>query len=173
MRTWIFSNESKSETRGYIYVLKSLSQDDQISSIRDLYKIGFSSMSVTERVANAKNDPTYLMAEVEIVESYRLTGDYNPQKVEHMIHKIFAGATLDLSIADKTGKIYTPREWYCVPITAIRHAVELIESGDIIYYEYSRGSANGGKFTKLIIAPRIKTVKPRDTISAAVIESIS
>ena len=39
---------------GWIYVLKSKSVDTKISSIKDLYKIGFSTVPVDERIKNAK-----------------------------------------------------------------------------------------------------------------------
>ena len=121
---------------GYIYILRSLSKDSKINTIANLHKIGFSTTSVSKRIANAKEDPTYLMADVEVVESYRLTGDYNPQKVEHMIHGIFADAALDLNIINKDGREYKPMEWYSVPIQVIREAVDLISSGEIVHYVY-------------------------------------
>ena len=124
------------ETKGYIYVVRSLSKDSKISTISNLYKIGFSKTPVSQRIANAKDDPTYLMADVELVESYRLTGDYNPQKVEHMIHRVFADAALDLKIIDKNGIEYKPLEWYSVPIHIVREVVDLIDSGEIVHYVY-------------------------------------
>lgn len=122
--------------KGYIYVVRSLSEDSKINTIENLYKIGFSKTPVFQRIANAKDDPTYLMADVELVESYKLTGDYNPQKVEHMIHRVFADVALDMNIIDKNGREYKPMEWYCVPIHVIREVVDLIDSGDIVHYVY-------------------------------------
>ncbi|MEX0895661.1 MAG: GIY-YIG nuclease family protein [Patescibacteria group bacterium] len=124
------------DTTGYVYIVKSLSDDPKINTIADLYKIGFSRTPVSKRISGSKEDPTYLMSELELVESYRLTGHYNPKKVEHMIHRIFSDAALDITIADKHGKNYVPKEWYCVPIQAIRHAIDLIDSGEIINYTY-------------------------------------
>lgn len=124
------------EIRGYIYVVKSLNEDLKISTIENLYKIGFSTTPVSKRISGSKDDPTYLMSEVELVESYRLTGNYNPIKVEGFLHRVFSHVAMDLTITDKNGRLYTPREWYCVPIEAIRHAVELIDSGEIINFTY-------------------------------------
>ena len=124
------------DTKGYIYIVKSLSEDPKINTIENLYKIGFSRTPVARRIAGAKDDPTYLMADVELVESFKITGDYNPQKIEHFIHRVFADAALDISITDKNGKEYIPKEWYCVPIHIIRLAVELIDTGEIINYIY-------------------------------------
>lgn len=125
-----------SDIKGYIYIVRSLSEDPKISTIENLYKIGFSTTPVSKRIAGAKDDPTYLMSEVELVESFRVTGDYNPQKIEHFIHRVFADAALDLSITDKNGRSYIPKEWYCVPIHIIRLAVELIDTGEITNYIY-------------------------------------
>lgn len=124
------------DIKGYIYVVQSLSEDPKINTIENLYKIGFSRTPVTKRISGAKEDPTYLMADVELVESFKVTGNYNPQKIEHFIHRVFADAALDLTIVDKYGKSYIPREWYCVPIHIIRLAVELIDTGEIVNYIY-------------------------------------
>lgn len=129
--------DSEKDTTGYIYIVKSLSDDPKINTISDLYKIGFSRNPVSKRLSGSQDDPTYLMSDLELVESYRLTGDYNPQKVEHMIHRIFSDAALDISITDKHGKDYTPTEWYSVPLQAIRHAIDLIDSGEIVNYMYN------------------------------------
>lgn len=123
---------------GYIYVLKSKSDDEKITSIKDLHKIGFATTTVAERIKNAEKDPTYLMAGVEVVDSYVVTGDYNPQKVEHFIHRIFADAKVELTIIDKDGREYTPSEWYSVPLVAIEQAVNMLQNGDIVDYHYSK-----------------------------------
>ena len=126
----------ESEAVGRIYILSSSSTDQKITTIKNLYKIGVTSGSVANRVRNAAADPTYLMAPVKIIEDYRLTGDYNPQKVEDLIHQVFGHAKVDLQITAPDGKLYTPREWYSVPLGAILEAVELIGSGEIIDYHY-------------------------------------
>jgi hypothetical protein len=126
----------ESEAVGHIYILSSLSTDQKITTIKNLYKIGVTSGSVANRVRNAAADPTYLMAPVKIIEDYRLTGDYNPQKVEDLIHQVFGRAKVDLQITAPDGKLYTPQEWYSVPLGAILEAVELIGSGEIIDYHY-------------------------------------
>jgi hypothetical protein len=125
---------------GYIYVLSSKSSDEKVSSIKDLHKIGFSTTSVADRIKNAEKDATYLMAGVEVVDSYVITGDYNPQKVEHFIHRIFADAKVDLTIIDKDGREYTPSEWYSVPLIAIEQAVNMLQNGDIVNYHYDKES---------------------------------
>lgn len=126
-------------TTGYIYVLKSKSKDEHVATIKNFYKIGQTSGSVEERIKNAESDPTYLMASVEIVQTYRLTGDYNPEKVEHLLHKFFADAKVELTMIDGTGSEYTPDEWYSVPIEAIEQAVDLLNTGEIVDYVYQDG----------------------------------
>jgi hypothetical protein len=123
---------------GYIYVLKSLNTSDNVTSIRDLHKIGFTVTTIADRIKNAEKDPTYLMAGVEVVDSYIITGDYNPQKVEHFIHRIFADAKVDLKIIDSEGREYTPSEWYSVPLLAIEQAVNMLQNGDIVDYHYDK-----------------------------------
>ena len=71
---------------GHIYVLKFLSEKDKISSISNLYKIGFSSNSVKERIRNAENDPTYLMAPVKLVSSW-MCYNMNTMKFEQLIQR--------------------------------------------------------------------------------------
>lgn len=127
---------SNDTTVGHIYILESLSEDPKVKMIKDLYKIGYTNTSVQERVKNASNDPTYLMAPVQIIEEYRLTGDYNPQKVEDLIHGIFGASKVDLEIIDKDGKVYAPSEWYSVPLPSILEAIDMISTGEIIHYHY-------------------------------------
>jgi len=122
--------------KGHVYILKSKSLDPKITSIKDLYKIGYSTTTTVERIKNAEGDPTYLMAPVEIVANFILTGEYNPQKVEHFIHRIFNDAALDLNIIDSVGREYHPKEWYSVPLPIIEQAVNLLQSGEITKYFY-------------------------------------
>lgn len=120
---------------GYIYILKSKSQDEQISSIKNLYKIGFSRTGVFERIKNAENEPTYLMADVEEIAHYKCY-NMNVQKLEKIIHTFFANARLQLDVFDNDGNRHTPREWFIIPLEIIEEAIMLITSGDIINYFY-------------------------------------
>ena len=43
---------------GFIYVLRSLSEDPKIKEIENLYKIGFSIQPVKQRIQNAEQEPT-------------------------------------------------------------------------------------------------------------------
>lgn len=124
------------EAVGRIYVLESLSEDPKIKMIKNLYKIGVTTGSVANRIKNAPNDPTYLMAPVHVLEDFRLTGEYNPQKVEALIHRIFGHVKVNLEITDNDGMSYKPSEWYSVPLSAIIDAVELIQTEEIVNYVY-------------------------------------
>lgn len=126
------------EIKGYIYILRSQSADPAVQNVKDLHKIGFTSTTIVDRIKDAEKDPTYLMAGVEVVDSYVLTGDYNPQKVEHFIHRIFADAKVDLTIVGPDGREYVPSEWYSVPLLAIEQAVNMLQNGDIVDYHYSK-----------------------------------
>lgn len=114
---------------GYVYVLKSKSTDPSISSIKDLYKIGFTRQKVEERIANAKNDATYLYADVEIVASWEV---YNIKAVdfENALHKLFKRAQLQLAAG-----IAHPKEWYIVPYKIIEEAVSRLIQGERIGYD--------------------------------------
>ena len=120
---------------GYIYILKSKSQDDRIITKRNLYKIGFSSNDITERIKNAKNEPTYLMADVEVVAIYECF-NMNSQKLEQLLHKFFGESCLDIEIFDKEGKSHYPREWFIAPLDVIDEVIGLVLSGEIVNYRY-------------------------------------
>ena len=129
-------NQEDLET-GYIYVLKSLSNNPRICNTKNLFKIGFSTTSVEERVKNAQQDPTYLMAPVFIVATYRCF-NMNPQRFERLMHRFFSDSCLDIEITDNNGKNYTPKEWFIAPITVIGNVIELIIKGEIVNYSYDK-----------------------------------
>lgn len=137
-----FELKNDENAAGYIYVLKSLSEDPAIVTIKDLYKIGVTTDVVERRVANAGSDPTYLMAPVKIVAKYKLTGEYQPMKVESLIHRFFADAKVDLEIIDKSGTSYIPDEWYSVSIEVIEEVIDRIGDKSIIGYYYNSVSQN-------------------------------
>ncbi|HEY5592213.1 MAG TPA: GIY-YIG nuclease family protein [Paludibacter sp.] len=127
-------NEDDSET-GFIYILKSLSNDPKIQSIPNLCKIGYSSIPVEERIKNAELEPTYLMAPVKIVSTIKCY-NLNPQKFEQLIHNFFGKTCLNFDIFDINGKRHTPREWFIAPLDSIEEAIEFIISGEIVDYRY-------------------------------------
>jgi hypothetical protein len=120
---------------GYIYILKSLSEDEIIRNIDDLYKIGYSTVAVDERIKNAKNESTYLMADVLKVASYKCF-NMNTQKFEQLLHQFFGNSCLNINIIGKDKQNHTPREWFIAPLNVIKQAVVLLINGEIIYYKY-------------------------------------
>jgi hypothetical protein len=122
---------------GYIYILKSKSEDERIKSIKNLYKIGFSTTDVKERVKNAQNDPTYLMAPVSIVGVYEIY-NLNAQKLELLLHRFFGMSCLDIDIYDKNNQRHSPREWFIAPLNIIEQVIGLIDSGEIVNYKYDK-----------------------------------
>ena len=124
---------------GHIYVLKSLSTYPDITSVKDLYKIGFSTVPIEERIKNAEDDPTYLMAPVHVVETFECF-NLNPQKLELLLHRFFGKVCLEVDVFDKAGKRYTPREWFIAPLPVVEEAIELIISGEIVDYKYDAGA---------------------------------
>jgi len=64
-----------------------------IQENRDLiHKIGVTGGKVETRVANAENDPTYLLAGVDIIAEYQLY-DINRSKLETMIQSFASGSS--------------------------------------------------------------------------------
>ena len=131
----LFAVTDDDKQNGYIYILKSLSTDDRIATKRNLYKIGFSTTSVEQRIQNAKDDPTYLMADVKIVSAYEVY-NVNPHKLEQLIHQFFGNSCLDIDIVGENGKVHRPREWFIAPLNVIEEAIELIINGNIVLYKY-------------------------------------
>lgn len=127
-------NEADKVT-GYIYILKSKSANADITTIPNLHKIGFSTTTIEERIKNALQDPTYLMADVKIISSYTC---YNltAQVFEKIIHTFFGSVCLAIDIFDAKGARHSPREWFTVPLNVIEEVVPLIINGDIVKYRY-------------------------------------
>lgn len=129
------------EASGTIYVLRSKSDHPFVAENRELvHKIGVTNMSVEKRIAGAQLQPTFLMANVEIVATYELY-NISRTKLESLIHRIFEPARLEIEIMDRFGRPVVPREWFLVPLFAIKEAVERIKDGTISRYRYDPNSA--------------------------------
>jgi hypothetical protein len=139
----LFSSESTDgdQASGTIYVLRSKSDDPAITAHRDvLHKIGVTGGDVARRIVNAKLDPTFLMADVEIIATFELY-NINRAKLENLIHRIFDPAKLNIEIRDRFGHSVIPREWFLVPLFVIREAVDRIKDGTITGYIYDPKAA--------------------------------
>jgi T5orf172 domain len=131
-----FNNITEADkTTGFIYVLKSKSDNSDIKAIENLYKIGYSTTPVEERIKNANKEPTYLMADVSIIATYKCY-NLNLQKFEQLIHQFFGKVRLNLDVINTKGQQFAPREWFIVPFNVIDKTIELIKSGDILDYAY-------------------------------------
>ena len=123
-----FTLTDKDVESGTIYVLRSKSSRPEIAAIKDLYKIGFTVTSVESRIANAKNEPTYLCADVEVVATWKV---YNVKSstFEALIHKLFAPVQLQVTVDG-----HRPKEWFIIPFKVIEEAINAIISGKSIEY---------------------------------------
>lgn len=121
---------------GTIYVLRSKSAHPYVEEHRQLiHKIGVTGQPVASRIANARNDPTFLLADVDVVAEYRLY-NINRTKLEGLIHRALGPARLDLSAGDRFGKTVQPREWFLVPLSAIDELVAKISDGSVTAFHY-------------------------------------
>ncbi len=120
---------------GFVYVLRSMSQKPEIKSLKHLYKIGFSRGPVEERIRNAAQEATYLMAPVAIVTTYQCY-NFNPHKLESVLHSFFGSACLQVEIVDAKGHRCEPKEWFIAPLDVVNSAIELLISGDIVRFRY-------------------------------------
>mgnify|MGYP004522022229 CR=1 FL=1 len=127
---------------GTIYVLRSKSDQSYVAGHRDLlHKIGVTGGDVQARISNARLDPTFLLADVEVVATYRLF-NINRTKLENIIHRVFEPARLDVTIPDRFNNPVVPREWFLVPLFVIDEAVERIRDGSIQNMRYDPSTAS-------------------------------
>ena len=134
----LFSNQEEDDDQavGGVYVLRSKSDNPFITENRKvIHKIGITKGSVKQRVANAAKDPTYLLADVEIVETYKISNlDLN--RLEKLLHRFFDPARLDLQLKDRFGFDVEPREWFLVPLPIIEEAIRKLIDGTLPKYRY-------------------------------------
>ncbi len=139
----LFASEAADgdQASGTIYVLRSKSDHPLVSANRDLvHKIGVTNMSVAQRTAGARLQPTFLMADVEVVATYELF-NINRSKLENLIHRVFEPARLDIAIKDRFGNPVVPQEWFLVPRFVIDEVVDRIKDGTITGYRYDPKTA--------------------------------
>ncbi|WP_445498126.1 GIY-YIG nuclease family protein, partial [Pseudomonas aeruginosa] len=77
--------QAEDKKSGYLYVLQSLSTVPEIAGLKNLFKIGYSTVPVPERIKTAAEEPTYPMAPVKVVEVVECYNLY-PQKFELLLH---------------------------------------------------------------------------------------
>jgi hypothetical protein len=126
---------------GTIYVLRSLSSHPFVAEHRELiHKIGVTGGKVETRIAGAEKDATYLLADVEVVATYKLH-NLNRTRLENIFHRLFGAAQFDLTIEDRFGHPVKPREWFLVPLHVIDEAVQRIRDGSITEVVYDPKTA--------------------------------
>lgn len=145
----LFSGEPSEEEipSGCIYIVRSKSSHPFIAENRTvIHKIGVTgAKDVKKRFANAKKDPTFLLADVELVGEVKLS-NINRVKLENLLHRFFAEARLDMVLKDRFGEEIVPREWFVVPLQIINEVLDKLISGEIVNYRYD---AKSGKVMPL------------------------
>ncbi len=126
---------------GAIYVLRSLSGHPFIAEHRELiHKIGVTGGKVSDRIAGAHKDATYLLADVEVVATYQLH-NINRVRLENLFHRLFGASQIDLAIDDRFGNQVKPKEWFLVPLHVIDEAVQRMRDGSIARMTYDPSQA--------------------------------
>jgi hypothetical protein len=125
---------------GCIYIVRSLSPQSEIAKLDgQLFKIGFTTGSLEDRLRGAKDDPTFLLAPARPVRSYDAI-NLNANKFENLMHRFFAQARLDIEIPDRFGKPFRPREWFLLPLPVIEQAISMLLDGSIVRHRYDHRS---------------------------------
>lgn len=140
--TTIFASEAEDGDveNGTVYVLRSKSDHPFVAEHREvIHKIGVTGGAVEARVAGADRSATYLLADVEVIATYKVFG-VNCRQLEALIHKVFAPALLDLTLQDRFGNPVKPREWFLLPLNVIDEAVQRIRDGGIVGMRYDPAS---------------------------------
>ncbi len=131
-----FNIDDKDRHTGWIYVLRSLSSHQEIAEQKNLYKIGYSTTPVEERIKNCEYEPTYLMDKVEVVASWK-TYNIITQKFEALLHQFLSTVRYRVKVYDLAGEEHEPKEWFVVPLPIIKSIIEHIILGDVVNYRYN------------------------------------
>ncbi|MBX3316447.1 MAG: GIY-YIG nuclease family protein [Phycisphaeraceae bacterium] len=135
------TKEDGDQLSGCVYVLRSLSDHPYVAQNRMvLHKIGVTSGDVKTRLANARKDATYLLADVELVAVYKLA-NVNGKKLEALLHKVFGNVRVDMTLKDRFGFDVAPSEWFLVPLHAIDEAIDRMKDGSIDRFRYDSATA--------------------------------
>lgn len=140
----LFSGEHEEgdQASGTIYVLRSKSDHPTVAKHRNvLHKIGVTNGKIEQRIAGARLQSTFLLADVEVVATYELF-NVNSHKLEKVLHRFFSEVVLDIEIPDRFGNPVRPREWFLVPLPVIDQVVELVIKRTIMQYRYDAESAS-------------------------------
>lgn len=125
-----FKLSSDDQTTGYIYVLKSESDNPEVRKVQEehsLYKVGFTSGDVHKRIQNAENESTYLYGPVKVCETIQVL-NINSEALETAIHHALSNYRLDVDIKAPNGRLIHPREWFVADLDTINNVVNQIMS---------------------------------------------
>lgn len=131
--------ERLSGATGFVYVLRSKSEDKRVKEIPDLHKIGYTENPVDKRTGGAKRSATFLGAKVSIAATYEMPRSM-AKKTEKLLHRFFADARLDMWFERDGVEVADVREWFSVPLSVINEAVDLIEAETIVDFKYDAES---------------------------------
>ncbi|MGQ4687696.1 GIY-YIG nuclease family protein [Klebsiella aerogenes] len=119
---------------GLVYILATKSKDAALIPYKqNLYKIGFTETTVEQRIKNAEKDRTFLEAPVRIVATSQCF-NLNAQKLEALVHGFLATRRLNITLKSHSGQLYTPKEWFNVPLTTVQAVIQYIVDGTISQY---------------------------------------
>jgi hypothetical protein len=121
---------------GTIYVLESLSTQPEIAALKGhLYKIGVTGGRVEDRIVQAEREPTFLLAPVKIVATWKLA-NIKRFGLEQILHRVLSPAQLQISALGRFGPAVEPQEWFVVPFSVINEVMTHIQDGSITGYVY-------------------------------------
>lgn len=116
---------------GHIYVARTLSKDQHIAANAPrMLKIGVTGGDVHRRIADAENDPTFLLSPAAIVTSFTLY-NVNRSRLENLLHRFFDPVRADIEITGRFGKAVRPREWFFATPDQVTEVVRRIQDGSI------------------------------------------
>lgn len=127
--------ERLGRTTGFVYVLRSGSDDKRVKQIPDLHKIGYTQNPIEKRTGGARRSATFLGANVSVAATYEMPRSM-AKKVEKLLHRFFVDARLDMWFERDGVEVADVREWFSVPLSVINEAVDLIEAGTVDGFEY-------------------------------------
>lgn len=115
---------------GRVYIVRSLAQHPLLAEYGALFKVGFTTGRVEDRLANAEKDPAFLEGPVRLVRVFDCYG-MNPNRLEHLLHAFLAERRLSLTLKSQDGRTYNPREWFAVTEHTIVDSVQHLLDGTI------------------------------------------
>ena len=123
----------KDKRSGVVYIVKTLSENPTLKNVPNLYKIGYTELTVEERTRNAERDTAFLESPIRIIASIECF-NMNPQRFESLIHAFLSAQRLVIELTGKDGRKYHPKEWFSVPLDTAREVIRRIIDGTIIQY---------------------------------------